>query len=73
MTSEVDLLLTDEFVAFSGKIKEIHEQKKAKEVELKEIYERFKSELASLDQSAIKLNQGWEKWVAKQTGKESSE
>lgn len=52
MTEKNDYLLTDEFVAFSQKIAQIFEAKKAKKLELKNFYEKIQSELKFLEEEA---------------------
>ena len=62
MTDELNWLLTDEFIAFSAKIKVIHENKKAKKAELKEIYAKFTVELEALDKEAKKAEDEFQTW-----------
>ncbi len=71
MTDEFNWLLTDEFIAFSAKIKVIHESKKAKKAELKEIYDKFDAELIALDKEAKKVEDEFQTW--KQSKEEKSE
>jgi len=59
-------LMTDEFVAFSKKIAELHEAKKAKTGELKDIYASFQKEIAAIDEEAKKVQEDWETWKATQ-------
>lgn len=47
-----DYLLTDEFVAFSQKISQIFEAKKAKKLELKNFYEKIQNEIKTLEEEA---------------------
>jgi len=47
-----DYLLTDEFVAFSQKIAQILELKKAKKLELKTFYENVQNDLKNLEEQA---------------------
>jgi len=47
-----DYLLTDEFVAFSQKIAQIFEAKKAKKLELKNFYEKIQNEIKVLEEEA---------------------
>lgn len=57
-----NLLLTDEFVAFSTKIGQIHELKKKKLEEMKEIYDKFQAEIAALDKQAKDAQNDFETW-----------
>ena len=65
--SEVDLLLSDEFVEFSEKISKIHEEKKAKKAELKALYDKMKAEIETLDDNANALNDEFEAWKESKT------
>ena len=62
MTEEVNWLLTDEFVAFAAKIKDIHEKKKAKRAELKVFYEKIQAEYKVLDNQAKDLEDKFQAW-----------
>lgn len=64
--NEIDLLLSDEFVEFSAKIKEIHEKKKSKQSEFKALYDKFKAEVQSLDDEAKGLKSDFEVWKTSQ-------
>lgn len=58
-------LLTDEFISFSAWIKEIHEKKKEKKQELKEIYENFQRELKALDETALEAQRQFDLFMDK--------
>ena len=60
--SELDTLLTDEFVAFSQKVSEIHIEKKKMKQELKDVYEKINAKMKELDMEAKSLNENFEKW-----------
>ena len=49
---DVNNLLSEEFIAFSKKIEQIFEQKKAKKLELKAFYEKINADLKALDEEA---------------------
>ena len=49
---DVNNLLSEEFIAFSKKIEQIFEQKKAKKMELKAFYEKINADLKALDEEA---------------------
>ena len=68
MADELNWLLTDEFIAFSAKIKVIHENKKAKKHELKEIYSKFQVEFEALDKEARKAEDDFQAWKKSQEG-----
>jgi predicted phage-related endonuclease len=60
--SELDTLLTDEFVVFSQKVSEIHIEKKKMKQELKDVYEKINAKMKELDTEAKSLNENFEKW-----------
>jgi hypothetical protein len=62
MPEETNYLLTDEFMAFSIKIKEIYEKKKAKKQELKEFYDKIQVDLKALDSQAKELEDEFQAW-----------
>jgi len=57
MSDDKNYLLTDEFIEFSIKIKEIHEKKKIKKQELKEFYDKIMAEINEMDQQITELEQ----------------
>lgn len=64
--TDLDFILTDQFIEFSQKVKEIHEAKKAKQVEFKALYEKFQAESAAFDNQAKELQTEFEGWKAGQ-------
>lgn len=66
MAEEINWLLTDEFVAFSTKIAEIHEKKKLKKTELKQLYEKINSEIKALEKEAKDAEDEFQKWKKSQ-------
>lgn len=60
--SELNYFLSDQFIEFSKKIAEIHEQKKNKTKELKKIYEEFQSQIKDLENQANVLAAEFEEW-----------
>ena len=66
MSDEINWLLSDEFVSFSAKIAAIHEQKKLKKQQLKELYEKVTADLRVLDQEALELEKQFESWKKSQ-------
>lgn len=66
MADELNWLLTDEFVAFSEKIKDIHSRKKAKKQELKEFYEKILLDFNALDEEAKDAEDAFHKWKTRQ-------
>lgn len=64
--NEVELLLSDEFVEFSTKVKEIHEAKKAKQLEFKAVYDKYKADVQVMDDAAKSLQEIFETWKSGQ-------
>lgn len=62
MTDEMNWLLTDEFVAFSVKIKDIHERKKSKKAELKAFYDKVQADIKALEEEAKDAEDEFQKW-----------
>jgi len=58
----LDILLSDEFVEFSSKVKEIYATKKAKQEELRKVYDSYKAEFKELDDEARDLQIEFESW-----------
>ena len=52
MAEDTSYLLTDEFIAFSKVIAEIHEKKKSKKLELKSLVNKFQQEINILEEEA---------------------
>jgi prefoldin subunit 5 len=63
-----NFLLTDEFIAFSSKIKTIYENKKIKKAELKSFYDKTQAEIKALDNQAKSVEDEFNKWKASQKG-----
>jgi hypothetical protein len=70
MPEELNWLLTDEFIAFSSKIKDIHERKKQKKAELKDFYEQIQIDLKALDKEAKDAEDEFQTWKKAQENKE---
>lgn len=64
MSENLKVLLSDEFVNFAKKISAILDKKKAKEVELKQLYDAIKAELKTIDAEAEEVQQEWEAYKA---------
>jgi iron-sulfur cluster repair protein YtfE (RIC family) len=58
----INLLLTDEFITFSGKIAQLHAEKKKKKQELKAFYDKIQAELGHLDDQAKAIALEFEDW-----------
>ena len=68
---DVELLLSDEFVAFSTTIAAIHAEKKEKKSQLKEIYDKMKKEIEDLDGRAKTEYAQFEEWKKSQANEEA--
>ena len=64
-----NLVLSEEFFAFSAKINEINEDKKAKKASFKALYDKFTSEIKELDSRAKLLTDEYNAWEKSQHGK----
>ena len=64
---EDNYLLTDEFIAFSTKIKSIYDTKKNKKAELKSYYDKIQAEIKELDAQAKSIEDEFNKWKAQKT------
>jgi phage-related minor tail protein len=62
----VEFLLSDEYVAFSGHISQIHEEKKTLKEEFKKKYEAFTARTKELDDQVKELVENWEAWKKEQ-------
>jgi len=60
-----DYLLTEEFIAFSQRIAQIFEAKKAKKLELKTFYEKVQNEIKDLEDEAKTIEAEFEAFKAK--------
>ena len=65
--NDADLLLTDEFVAFSKAIAEAHEEKKVLEAEFKKHFENYKTVKKSIEDRVASSSAEWEDWKKTQT------
>ena len=71
--SDANYFLTDEFIAFSQSMAEVHSEKKAKQVAFAEVkeafqkkYDEYKAEVAELESRAASLVESWENWKSSQ-------
>lgn len=60
MNDDLNWLLTDEFVTFSVKIKDILDRKKAKKGELKAFYEKIQVDFKEFDDEAATAKEEFE-------------
>ena len=66
MADEMNWLLTDEFVAFSVKIKDILDRKKAKKQELKDFYDKIQADYKALEDEARAAEGEFQAWKKSQ-------
>lgn len=64
--NEIELLLTEEFAAFTKTINAAHEEKKILEEEFKKYYEDYKNKKSSLENKVSVAYSKWEDWKKKQ-------
>ena len=55
-----ELLLSDEFVAFSAKIAELHQKKKQLTAEIKSLIQQHQKEIAEITEQVQKLTEEFE-------------
>ena len=55
MNLPANILLSDDFAEFSGKVTALHERKKELIAEFKKVYENHKSAVAAIDAEAVAL------------------
>ena len=67
MAEDSSWLLSDEFVDFSDKIKEVHDKKKIKMAELKSFYEKIQAEIKVLEDQAKKIDEDFQNWKNSKT------
>lgn len=65
MTPEI--LLSDQFAEFSGKVTALHERKKELLAEFKKIHEEFKGNIKAIDDEALDLENTFQQWAASHT------
>lgn len=64
--NESELLLSDEFVAFSQAVAAVHEEKKVLEEEFKKHFEAYKSRKKELESKVTAASSKWEEWKKEQ-------
>jgi hypothetical protein len=64
--TETELLLSDEFAAFTKAVSVVHEEKKALEEEFKKYFEDYKTKKNALESKVATANSKWEDWKKKQ-------
>lgn len=70
--TETELLLTDEFLAFSQAVASVHEEKKVLEEEFKKLFENYKNKKKELELKVSSASEKWEDWKKKQLKKNES-
>ncbi len=66
MTFTPEILLSDKFAEFSGKVTALHEKKKDMIAEFKRLYEQHKADVKAIDEEATNLQTDFNQWVADQ-------
>lgn len=67
--NESELLLSDEFAAFTKAVSLVHEEKKSLEEEFKKYFEDYKTKKTALENKVSSANSKWEEWKQKQIKK----
>ena len=63
MTLPPNVLLSDEFAEFSGKITALHERKKEAVADFKKLYEQHKADMKALDEEAQNMQNEFNEWA----------
>ena len=66
--NENELLLSEEFLAFSKAVSSVYEEKKILEEEFKKYFEDYKTKKKDLENKVSLANSKWEEWKKKQKG-----
>jgi hypothetical protein len=61
-----EVLLSDKFAEFSGKVTALHEKKKEMIAEFKKLYEQHKADVNAIDEEATGLHAEFNQWVTDQ-------
>lgn len=64
MTLTPEILLSDQFAEFSGKVTALHEKKKELTAELKKVVEDFRGKIKAIDDEATDLQSNFNNWAA---------
>jgi Skp family chaperone for outer membrane proteins len=64
VTHAPDVLLSDEFADFSGKVTALHEKKKELKAEFKKLFEKHKANIRAIDEEAESLQNDFNAWAA---------
>lgn len=67
--TESELLLSDEFVAFSQAVTAVHEEKKVLEEEFKKHFDIYKNKKKELENKVSAASTKWEEWKTLQLKK----
>jgi len=65
--NDIELLLTEEFIAFTKAVAAIHEEKKIIEEEFKKYFDDYKNKKKELENKVAIANSKWEDWKKKQS------
>jgi phage host-nuclease inhibitor protein Gam len=57
-----DILLTDEYVEFTGKVAEIHSKKKDLKAAFEQVYADYKKNSKACDEEVVSLQAAFEEW-----------
>lgn len=64
--NELELLMTEEFAAFTKAVASVVEEKKVLEEEFKKHFEEYKNKKTTLENKVATANAKWEEWKKKQ-------
>lgn len=60
---KLEVLMSDEFVEFSEKIRVLHDQKKELNAQFKKLYEEHKATIKALDEEAKLAQDAFDQWA----------
>ena len=69
MTFTPEILLSDQFAEFSGKVTALHEKKKELIAEFRKVYEAHKAEIKGIDDQSTELQGLFNEWAAQASSK----
>jgi len=61
-----DVLMSDEFLSFSTKIKELKDERDSLKEEFKKQYAEHKEKLAAIDSAAVQAEEDFNQWMEEQ-------
>ena len=73
MTLPPEILLSDKFADFSGKVTALHEKKKEQEADFKKAYLAHKASIKAIDDEAADLQDNFNNWAMQEAKVEKAQ